>query len=110
MVEDIVFVAVDKVGYVAYYCQDIEFIPLDSVIGQEDIMELQVEQMVPHSPHHLIGLHVVHVQDIEVVETAIKGLTYLKAKVHHCIEDTHFLKLDHSHQVLYLVHPWTYTF
>lgn len=41
-----------------------------------------------------------HIQDVQVVETAIKGLTYLKTQIHNCIENTDFLELHHSHQVL----------
>lgn len=40
LVEDVVLVAIDEVGDITYYGQDVKFIPFDGVIGQEDIVEL----------------------------------------------------------------------
>jgi hypothetical protein len=78
LVEDIVFVAVDKCRDIPDDRQNVELVPLDGVVGQKDVMQLEVEEVVAHDPHHLVGLHVVHVEDVEVVETAVEGLAYLK--------------------------------
>lgn len=64
--------------------------------------------MVAHGAHHLVGLHVVHVQDVQVVEAAVEGLADLEAQVHHCVEDAHLLELHHPHQVVQLARPRTH--
>jgi hypothetical protein len=110
LVEYVVLVAIDEGGDVPYDSEDIELIPLDGVIGQEDVVQFEVEEVVAHGAHHLVGLHVVHVQDVQVVEAAVEGLADLEAQVHHCVEDAHFLELDHAHQVLQLAHPRTHSF
>lgn len=97
LVEDIVLVGVDEGWDVPDDCEDVELIPFDGVVGEEDVMKFQIKQVIPHGPHHLVGLHVVHVQDVQVVKTAIKRLTYLKTQVHHCVENSQLLKLHHSH-------------
>ena len=78
LIEDIVFVGIDKGWDASDNCKDVEFISFNGVVGEEDIMEFQIKQMVAHGPHHLVCLHIMHVQDVQVVKTAIERLTYLK--------------------------------
>ena len=66
LVEDVVLVAVDEGGDVADYCEDVELVAFDGVVGEEDVVEFEVEEVVAHGAHHLVGLHVVHVEDVEV--------------------------------------------
>lgn len=69
---------IDKRWNVSDHREDIEFIPFNSMVWQEDVMKFQIEQMVSHGPHHLVSLHIVHVQDVQIIETTIKRLTDLK--------------------------------
>jgi hypothetical protein len=41
-------------------------------------MELKIKKMISHRSHHLIRFHIMHIQNIEIVETAIKGFADLK--------------------------------
>lgn len=72
LIEDIVFMRVNKRRNIPDYRQNIEFISLDRVVGEEDIMQLQIEEVVSHGPHHLIGLHVVHVEDVQIVKAVVE--------------------------------------
>lgn len=72
LVEDVILVVVDEVGNIADYGQDIELITLDGVVGEEDVMQFEIEEVVAHGAHHFVGLHVVHVEDVEVVEAAVE--------------------------------------
>jgi len=79
------------------------------MIGKKDIVQLKVKEMVAHYSHHLICLHVMHVQNVQVVKTIVKGLTYFKSKINNVIENADFLKLHHSHEVIKLTDERTNT-
>jgi hypothetical protein len=110
LAEDIILVGSHKGRDVSDYCQHIEFVAFNCMVGEEDVMKFEVKQMIAHHSHHLVGLHVVHVEDVEVVETVVEGLADLEAKIHHLVEEPHFLELHHSHQIVQLSHERTYSF
>lgn len=66
--EEIVGVFGDESLYVLDDVEDIEGALLDGLRGEIDIHEGEIEFVVCQEPHLLIGLHVVHVEDINVVE------------------------------------------
>jgi len=109
LVENVVFIGVDKGRNIADHCKHIKLIAFNGVIGQEDVMQLEIEEMVAQTTHHFVCLHVVHVQNIQVVKTIVEGLTDLETQVDHRIENPHFLELNHSHKVLQFSCPRTHT-
>jgi hypothetical protein len=44
--------------------------------------------MVAHDSHHLVSLHIVHVQYVQVIETVVEGLTDLVFEVNCAIENS----------------------
>lgn len=66
--EDVVFVIGNKGVDVSDDLEDVKLILLDGLVGQEDVMEFQIEDVIAHDPHNLIGFHVMHVEDVEVIE------------------------------------------
>jgi hypothetical protein len=88
LVKNVVFVGADKGGDVSYHRENVKFIAFNSVVGQEDVVQLQIEEMITHYPHHLVGLLIVHIQDVQVVETAVERLTDLELQIHHSVENS----------------------
>lgn len=80
--------------------QDIELILFNGVVWKKDVVKLEIVEMVTHHSHHFICLHVVHVENVEVVEAVVERLGNLKLEVHHAVEDTDLLELDHAHEVV----------
>ena len=109
LVEDVVFEFIDKLWNVPHHCQNIEFISFYGVVGQKDIMKVQIEEMVAHNSHHLVSLHVMHVENVEVVKTAVERLTDLEFQIYDSIEHPDLLKLNHSHQIRQLSCPRVYS-
>ena len=72
LVENVVFIGIHKGRNIADHCKHIKLISFDSVIRQEDVMQLEIEEMVAQTAHHFVCLHVVHVENIQVVETIIE--------------------------------------
>ena len=86
LVEHVVFVASDKSRDVPDYCQNIEFISFDCVVGQKHIVEFEVEDVVTHNTHHFICLHVMHIQNVQVIETTVERLTDFEFQIDCSIE------------------------
>ena len=86
LVEHVVFVASDKSRDVPDYCQNIEFISFDCVVGQKHIVEFEVEDMVAHNSHHFVSLHIMHVQNVQVIETAVERLADFELQIDCSIE------------------------
>ena len=66
-------------------------------------MQSQSKDMVAHDPHLLIGFHVVHVEDVEVVEGVIEGVADLDFEVDNRVKYSDLLKLHHFHDVGHLL-------
>lgn len=78
LVEHVIFITGDKSGDIPNYCQNIEFISFNCIVGQKDVVKFEVKDVVAHNSHHFVGLHVMHIQNVQVVETAVEGLADLE--------------------------------
>jgi hypothetical protein len=61
LIKDIVFEIGNERWNVSDYVENIEFVAFYGVIGEKNIVKLQIEEMVTHYSHHFVSLHVVHV-------------------------------------------------
>ena len=41
-------------------------------------MQFEIEEMIAHDSHHFVSLHIVHVEDVEIVEAVVEGLADLE--------------------------------
>lgn len=100
LIKDVVFICTYKCGNVPDDMEDIEFILFDCVVWKKDVMKLQIVEMIAHHSHHFIRLHIVHVENIKIVKAVVERFGYLELEVHHTVEDTNLLELDHTHQIV----------
>lgn len=77
MSQQIVFVSVDELRNVFDDLEDIKFVLLNSLAGQISIMQPQSENMTCQDFHLLVGLHIVHVDDVQIVEAVVKRVADL---------------------------------
>lgn len=100
LIEYVVFICTYKCWNIPHDMQDIELILFNGVVWKKDVVKLEIVEMVTHHSHHFICFHVVHVENVEVVEAVVERLGNLKLEVHHAVEDTDLLELDHAHEVV----------
>lgn len=65
-------------------------------------MQFQVEDVIAHDSHDLIGFHVVHVQNVQIIETSIERVSNFIFYVDNGIEDAYLLELGHFNQIIEL--------
>ena len=61
--------------------------------------------MVTHHSHHFVSLHIVHIENVQVVETTIERLTDLKLQVYCTVKYSQLLELNHTNQIIHLSLP-----
>lgn len=102
MREHIVFEPLDEGGDRPENLENVEEVLVDGLTGEVDILQLQPKQIVTHSADLLVGLHVVHIDNVDVVECFVEALRDFSFNVDDAVEDTQFFEVHQLQQVLRL--------
>lgn len=92
--QQVVLVRCNELRDVLYDLQNVELILFDGLAGQIRVVQPQAKNVASKNLHLLIGLHVVHVDDIEVVEAVVEGVADLELQVDDRVEYSDLFELD----------------
>lgn len=100
MGEHVVLVAFNEGRDGTEHLQDVEEVLVDSLTGQINVLEFESEEVVAHGADLLIGLHVVHVDNVDVVKGFVEALGNFGLEVDDTIEDAQLFQVHQLQQVL----------
>jgi hypothetical protein len=70
---------------------------------QIGIMKTKTKYVIAHNFHLLISLHVMHVQNVQIVKAGIERIADLKLQVNNRIKNPNFLKLNQLDNISHFV-------
>lgn len=100
--QKVVFISIDELWNVFNDFENIELVLFDCLTGKISIMKPQTKYVTGQNFHLFISLHIMHIDNIEIVKTVIERIANFEFQINYRVKYSNFFKLDKFHDICHL--------